>query len=70
MSAQDTISVQIREAADESLLKTFAALTHSIHATRDYSHEIEYRRQRGLVETEILRRMRESQHSVEHGTQS
>lgn len=49
-----TVPIQIQEASDEGLLRTFAALTHSIHV----SDEPEYRAKRDIIEAEILRRMR------------
>jgi hypothetical protein len=44
----------LRRTSDDGLLRTFAALTHRLHADRKRE---DLREQRNLVEAEILRRM-------------
>lgn len=59
----DEVQRKLREARDEVLLKTFAALTHRLHvADRTKGpdaavHALDLREQRHHVENEILRRM-------------
>jgi hypothetical protein len=50
-------AMNFEEYSDETLLKTFAALTHQIHA--DSGHISPARLKRDEVEAEILRRMKE-----------
>jgi hypothetical protein len=58
---RDELALRLRGMSDEGLLKTFAALTHRIHAAtrkKDRLKELDLRVQRDVVEGEILRRMR------------
>lgn len=51
----------LKQSSSENLLKTFAALTHRMHAARDKKDpflENNLRVSRNLVEDEILRRMK------------
>lgn len=56
----DEAEAKLRSTSDVGLLKTFAALTHRLHANRknrDDRLDIQVRAQRDRVEAEILRRM-------------
>lgn len=66
---------EVKEARDEVLLTTFAALTHRLHvADRKKEpgaaeHALEIRRQRNEVESEILTRMangRDAERQLRH----
>lgn len=49
------IVATLAEQKDTTLLKAYASLTHRLHGTADGADSL--RRQRDLVEAEILRRM-------------
>lgn len=56
----DNVSHILKRTSNGALLKTFAQLTHRIHAAQrkpDAVKELELRGQRDRVELEILRRM-------------
>lgn len=59
---EDEVEQALRRTSDEGLLKTFAALTHRLHAadrkTEHAALALSLRSQRDRVEQEILRRMR------------
>lgn len=60
MAKPDNVTHILERTSNEALLRSFAALTHRIHAAsrkKDREHEMELRGQRGKVEAEILRRM-------------
>lgn len=52
------VGAVLAAASGQTLLRTYAALTHRIHgAPRQSIYTTQLRTQRGLVEDEILRRM-------------
>ncbi len=57
----DEAEVHLRQTSDIGLLRTFAALTHRLHAAdrkaKNSLHALTIRDQRDRVEAEILRRM-------------
>lgn len=59
-SAENNVTHILERTSGQALLKTFAALTHRMHAAQrkpDRAKEFELRLQRDKIEVEILRRM-------------
>jgi mannose/fructose-specific phosphotransferase system component IIA len=59
MSVEEVVQSMLTGMSGPMLLKSYAALTHRMHAARDSFEENELRVQRNTVEDEILRRMKE-----------
>lgn len=57
MSADKIVQSMLNKMSGPMLLKTYAALTHKMHAATSKSEEILLRLQRDKVQEEILRRM-------------
>ena len=53
----ETVQENLARADNETLLATFASLTHALHNPKSVGHEISLRQQRDLVHDEIIRRM-------------
>lgn len=53
-----TAEQALRATSNEALLRTFAALTHRMHSSREEARtEAELRGHRDMVQAEVLRRM-------------